>query len=171
MAIDPPGVCPIKRAFEEAAAQWLRLAEQMQWMDSQKASPASPGLGRGFRCRIMGLLQHSGFFVRIKGWRPNFSPGGENTHLCYTTPKTQAPPSERGFFFAARATRHPPASLLRARLRFATGQRDSFSKLVAVIPNVFRPNYCARRLKNESDCDSCDNHLIGSACPRSGRPR
>src|SRR5207237_10186663 len=29
----------------------------------------------------------------------------------------------------------------------------------------------ARRLKNESVCDSCDNPLIGSACPRSGRPR
>jgi hypothetical protein len=60
----------------------------------------------------------------------------------------------RGFFFAARATGHPPASLLRARLKFATVQRDSFSKSVAVIPNVFCPNYYARRLKNESVCDT-----------------
>jgi hypothetical protein len=29
----------IKRAFEEVAAGWLVLAEQMERMDSQKASP------------------------------------------------------------------------------------------------------------------------------------
>jgi hypothetical protein len=29
----------------------------------------------------MALLQHSAFFVRIRGWRPNFTPGGEDTHL------------------------------------------------------------------------------------------
>jgi hypothetical protein len=28
----------MKRAFEELAARWLVLAEQMEWMDSQKAS-------------------------------------------------------------------------------------------------------------------------------------
>jgi ribosomal protein L3 len=28
----------IKREFEEVAVRWLRLAEQMQWTDSQEAS-------------------------------------------------------------------------------------------------------------------------------------
>jgi len=28
----------IKRAFEEVAAGWLVLADQMEWMDRQKAS-------------------------------------------------------------------------------------------------------------------------------------
>src|SRR5947209_4626425 len=32
----------------------------------------------------------------------------------------KAPPPMRGFFFAGRAARHQPASLLRARLKFAT---------------------------------------------------
>jgi hypothetical protein len=30
----------MKRAFEEVAAGWLVLAEQMEWMDSQTASPS-----------------------------------------------------------------------------------------------------------------------------------
>jgi hypothetical protein len=121
------------------------------------------GLGRGSRVELWPCCNTQDFLCGSRGWRPNFSPGGENTHLCYTTPKTQAPPSERGFFFAARATRHPPASLLRARLRFATGQRDSFSKSVAVIPNVFCPNYYARRLKNESVCDSVCRQSISDS--------
>jgi hypothetical protein len=29
----------IKRAFEEVAAGWLVLAEQLEWMDSQQAFP------------------------------------------------------------------------------------------------------------------------------------
>jgi hypothetical protein len=29
----------IKRAFEEVAAGWLVLAEQLEWMDSQQALP------------------------------------------------------------------------------------------------------------------------------------
>jgi hypothetical protein len=29
----------IKRAFEEVAAGWLALAEQLDWMDSQQAFP------------------------------------------------------------------------------------------------------------------------------------
>jgi hypothetical protein len=57
MAIDPPGVCPIKRAFEEAAAQWLRLAEQMQWMDSQKASPPQQKTNLG----VYGVAPGKGF--------------------------------------------------------------------------------------------------------------
>ncbi len=86
----------------------------------------------------------------------------------------KAPPPMRGFFFAGRAARHQPASLLRARLKFATVQRDIEPKLLQIGSHNserFCSNYYARRLKNESVCDSCDNHLIGSACPRSGRPR
>jgi len=29
----------VKRAFEEVAAGWLVLAEQMEWMDSKEGSP------------------------------------------------------------------------------------------------------------------------------------
>jgi hypothetical protein len=36
----------------------------------------------------MARLQQSAFFVRIKGWRPNFSLGGEDTHLCFTAQGT-----------------------------------------------------------------------------------
>jgi len=89
-------------------------------------------------------------------------------------PKFKAPLPMRGFFFAGRAARHQPASLLRARLKFATVQRDIEPKFLQIGSHNserFCSNYYARRLKNESVCDSCDNHLIGSACPRSGRPR
>jgi hypothetical protein len=30
----------IKTAFEEVASGWLKLAEQMEWVDRQKTSPA-----------------------------------------------------------------------------------------------------------------------------------
>jgi hypothetical protein len=71
-------------------------------------------------------------FCADQGLAPEFQPRRREHSPLLHDSQTQAPPSERGFFFAARATHHPPASLLRARLRFATGQRDSFSKSVCV---------------------------------------
>ena len=56
----------------------------------------------------------------------------------------------RGFFFAGRAARHQPASLLRARLKFATVQRDIEPKLLQIGSHNserFCSNYYARRLK------------------------
>src|SRR5260370_42143068 len=56
----------------------------------------------------------------------------------------------RGFFFAGRAARHQPASLLRARLKFATVQRNIEPKLLQIGSHNserFCPNYYARRLK------------------------
>ena len=56
----------------------------------------------------------------------------------------------RGFFFAGRAARHQPASLLRARLKFATVQRDIEPKFLQIGSHNserFCSNYYARRLK------------------------
>jgi hypothetical protein len=78
------------------------LALTETWDSDPLRVPETPPLHHlraGFSCRVMALLQHSAFFVRIKRWRPNFSPGGEDTHLCERLPKLQAPPSGRGFFF------------------------------------------------------------------------
>jgi hypothetical protein len=43
----------IKRAFEEVASGWLILADQMEWMDRQKAStpePPTPDLAPNASC-------------------------------------------------------------------------------------------------------------------------
>jgi hypothetical protein len=70
--------------------------------------------------------QHSAVFCWDGRLRPNFSPGGEDTHLCLTTPKLQAPPSERGFSFAGRLLRCICRFLARMR---PTGRADQCPQL------------------------------------------
>src|SRR2546430_11897685 len=79
-------------------------------------------------------------------------------------PKFKAPPPMRGFFFAGRAARHQPASLLRARLKFATVQRDiepkfldrKSTRLNSSHSQISYAVFCLKKKKHGTSCHSSD---------------